>query len=288
MKLRLLFVTFFLIDFAGNCIALNNLIPENEIIQEARDQEIFKALIKKFSERKEMPAGELLVAIGKSLEGTPYVAGTLEKGTDEKLVVNLREMDCTTFVENCLALARTIRSGEHSYDHFLQELQQIRYRNGLRDRYPSRLHYFSEWLYNNAEKNIISLPANQFGEMYPNRVNFMSKHPNSYQCLKARPEFIGEMEKLEKAISAKEYYFVPKEKIAAIDDLLQEGDIIGITTNIDGLDIVHSAILTRVNERIHILHASSSAKKVVVSNESLADYLAKNKIQTGIIVGRPL
>ncbi|HBL76195.1 MAG TPA: DUF1460 domain-containing protein [Prolixibacteraceae bacterium] len=288
MKLQLIIFAFFLLGTAGNCIDQKQVIPDGEIIQEPRDREIFEEMMQKFSGKKGVPMGELIIAIGKSLEGTPYVGGTLEKGDDEKLVVNLREMDCTTFVENCLALARTIKSGEPDYDSFLQELQQIRYRNGLRNLYPSRLHYFSEWLLNNAEKNVISLPAKGFGEIYPNRVDFMSKHPGSYPCLKAKPEFVAEMEKLESIISANEYYFVPKEKIAAIENLLQEGDFAGITTGIEGLDIVHSVLLTRVSGRIHILHASSSAKKVVVSDEPLADYILKSKTQTGIMVGRPL
>ncbi len=262
-------------------------IPEDEIIQDKQDRMRFDELMEKFSGEKDLPVGELMITIGRSLEGTPYVAHTLEKGIDEKLVVNLREMDCTTFVENCLALSRTIKSGEATYDHFLQELQQIRYRNGIRNEYPSRLHYLSEWLENNAGKSIISLPAREFGNIYPNHVNFMSTHPDSYQCLKAKPGFVPELAKLEKAISAKKYFYIPKEKIALIEDQLKEGDIVGITTNIEGLDVVHTGLLTRVNGRIHLLHASSKAKQVVISDVPLSDYMADKKIQTGIMIGRP-
>ncbi len=288
MKLLILLSSFFLLGFVGYCPAQKGLVPVGEIISDLRDREIFNGIINEFSEKKDLPTGELLVGIGKSLEGTPYVAATLEKSDDEKLVVNLREMDCTTFVENCLALALTIKSGNPDYDRFLQELQHIRYRNGVRNQYPSRLHYFSEWLADNAAKNKISLPAKEFGVLYPNRVDFMSKHPEKYPCLKEHPKFVAEMGEWEKAISEKEYYFVPKDKIVEVERFLKEGDIIGITTSIAGLDIVHAALLTRVNGRIHILHASSSEKKVLVSSDPLADYLVKSKIQTGIMVGRSL
>ncbi|MDX9882100.1 MAG: DUF1460 domain-containing protein [Prolixibacteraceae bacterium] len=288
MKLPLIIFSFFLLGTAGNCVAQKPVIPVGEIIQEPRDREIVEDIMQEFSGKEGVPIGELIVAIGKSLEGTPYVGGTLEKGDDEKLVVNLREMDCTTFVENCLALARTVQSGDTAYERFVYELQQIRYRDGIRDQYPSRLHYFSEWLQNNTEKNILVLPAGEFGRIYPNRVDFMSTHPGSYPCLKARPEFIGEMQQIEKMISAKEYFFVPKEEITRAESWLQEGDIAGITTSIDGLDVVHSVLLTRVKGRVHILHASSTAKKVLLSDEPLVDYLAKSKAQTGILVGRPL
>jgi len=239
-----------------------------------------------FASKSDLPIGNLISEIGKSFLNWPYVGHTLEKGSDEKMVINLKEFDCTTFVENCLAIARNIKSKQTGFDGFAFELQTIRYRDGIRNQYPSRLHYFSEWLLNNEAKGIIELPAETLGLPFQNKVGFMSSHPESYQCLKENPGFIPEMKKLEETISAKKYYYIPKEKIKEIEDKLEEGDIIGITTNLVGLDMVHTGILTRVNGRIHLLHASSAAKKVVISEEPLADYLAKSKIQTGIMIGR--
>ena len=53
------------------------------------------------------PIGDVMVAIGKSFIGTLYEAHTLEVAQPETLVVNLRGFDCTTYVENCLVLARS-------------------------------------------------------------------------------------------------------------------------------------------------------------------------------------
>lgn len=288
MRYLLFALTFSLFSFACHTGTTKVSIPDEQIIQDAKDIIIFEGLMKKFLEQKKLPIGELVVAIGKSFEGTPYVGQTLEKGIEEKLVVNLREFDCTTFVENCLAFARTVKSDNPSYDNFLQELQRIRYRNGVRDQYPSRLHYFSDWLFNNSEKKIISLPTRSNTEVFANKVNFMSSHPDSYQQLKENPGFIDQLKKQEEAISARPYHYISKEKIKEAEDELKEGDIAGITTNIAGLDIVHTVFLTKVNGRIHLLHASSSAKKVVISDEPLEDYLATKKIQTGIMIGRPI
>ena len=36
--------------------------------------------------------------------GVPYVAYTLEKFSSERLIVNTRELDCTTLIENVTAL----------------------------------------------------------------------------------------------------------------------------------------------------------------------------------------
>ncbi|WP_240509568.1 N-acetylmuramoyl-L-alanine amidase-like domain-containing protein [Geofilum rhodophaeum] len=49
--------------------------------------------------------GTGLIALGETFIGTPYVGATLESEGEEQVVVNLEEMDCTTFVEYVLALA---------------------------------------------------------------------------------------------------------------------------------------------------------------------------------------
>jgi hypothetical protein len=67
-----------------------------------------------------------------------------------------------------------------------------------------------------------------------------------------------------------------------------EGDIIGLTTNIPGLDILHVGILVRKSKQIHLIHASSRAKKVIVSEETLESYLESRKNITGIMIARPL
>jgi hypothetical protein len=83
-------------------------------------------------------------------------------------------------------------------------------------------------------------------------------------------------------------YYIPEEKLAEVENSLQDGDIAGITTTINGMDISHVVILQRVAGRIHILHASSAAKKVILSEETLDEYLKSSKSATGIMVARPL
>jgi hypothetical protein len=83
-------------------------------------------------------------------------------------------------------------------------------------------------------------------------------------------------------------YYIPKTKLVEFEDKLLDGDIAGITTDIEGLDISHTVLLIRKNNRIHLLHASSNAGKVVISEETLEDYLNNNRHSTGIMVARPL
>ena len=47
--------------------------------------------------------------------GRPYVGGTLDRGQSERLIVNLHELDCTTFVEQVIALVMSAERKETSF-----------------------------------------------------------------------------------------------------------------------------------------------------------------------------
>ncbi len=228
---------------------------------------------------------EALALIARSFVGTPYIGKTLEIGDTELLIINLRELDCTTFVENCLALTNTCSSENRSFVDFQKILEKIRYRNGILDGYTSRLHYFTDWISDNSNKGFIVDVTQKLGGIRFNvHANFMSTHPEYYKQLKNDSTLIPVIAEQEKKISEKEFFFIPKENISEMESKLEEGMIVGITTNMTGLEISHTGILVKENGRIHLLHASSDYKKVMISEKPLSEYLADNKKQTGIMI----
>jgi len=236
------------------------------------------------------PINEVVIAIAKSFLGLEYEAQTLEKGDREKLVVHLTGLDCYTFLETSLVFARCIKEGDTSFANFQRELENIRYRDGELKDYPSRLHYFSDWIYEMDRRGIAKNITKEIGgEPYEKIVNFMSTHPDSYKRLRENPQFIDEIESTEKEISARKYYYIPQDRIESVEAEINSGDILGITTNIDGLDISHTGIAIRLDDRrIHLLHAPTVGKKVQISEEPLAEYIIGKKFQTGIMVVRPI
>ena len=217
---------------------------------------------------------------------TPYVGGTLEGDSIEQLRVNLRELDCVTFVESTLALHLMLQSDQRTFANFCRILQYIRYRNGIIDGYLSRLHYFSEWLDNNRQKEIINLPAIPGCQDFIPPVSFMSTHCNNYPALKNNPDLCKQIADVEKNIQKLKLCYIPKEQVKNYEKYLQTGDIISITTHIQGLDASHTGLALVQNGRVYLLHASSEAKKVLISDETLHDYLANRKNNSGIMVGR--
>lgn len=232
--------------------------------------------------------GKTMVDVGKTFIGTPYVAKTLEIGETETLVVNLQGLDCTTYVENVLAFSRMLEKGQSSFDDFIETLENIRYKDGELEGYASRLHYFSEWIANNEKKGLLKdITAEIGGTEITKDIHFMSTHRELYPFLSDDGNF--------KKIKASENYLndqaicvLPQNLIAANENLIRTGDIIALTTSIDGLDITHTGMATREKDgRIHLLHASTGAMEVEVSELPLADYLKNIKSNTGIMVARP-
>lgn len=126
--------------------------------------------------------------------GVPYVAGTLDEGKEENLVVHLDKVDCTTFVETVLALALADKDKERNFGSFKKALQHIRYRGGVLNGYPSRLHYFSEWIKDNERKGIVKERTDEFSTLQQElHLNFMSTHPDSYRQLKDNPSLVAEI-----------------------------------------------------------------------------------------------
>lgn len=259
-----------------------------ECIYQAEDKRIAEDKLKAFSGKFNLSMPELLIEIGSSFQGTPYVAATLENGPEEKLVINLRELDCTTFVENCLALARTVKNKKTDFESFATELERLRYRNGQRKGYPSRLHYFSEWIHNNADKKIISEEPDLQGVKLEKTINFMSTHPQDYPVLKDHPELIPEIALQEKKLSTVPFYYFPKENPANLLKALHSGDIIGLTSSLDGVDINHVGIIVWKNNQFHLLHAPLSGKKVMISEGPIMDFLAPKSKNSGIVIARPV
>jgi hypothetical protein len=234
------------------------------------------------------PIADAMIAVGTSFIGTPYVAYALEEPGQEHLVINLRGLDCVSFVENTLTLSRCIKLHRMTFEEFKKQLQCIRYRSGIIDKYPSRLHYFSDWIGDNVTKGIAQDMGKELdGISFTKETNFMSTHRSSYRQL-TDEEFLREIKNQEVALGSTNRFYVPKEELAAVQDRIHNGDIIGITTSVDGLDIVHTGLAIWTGGELKFLHAPLSKGKVQITEQSLVEYLRQYRNHTGIMVARPL
>ena len=220
----------------------------------------------------------------------PYVAHTLEADGPEELIINCDEMDCTTFVEYVLAetLTPKLADGDISESDFADNLQKIRYRNGNIDGYTSRLHYIADWINNGVRNGILEdVTGNMSPDTEKLSISYMSSHPQQYKQLANSPENVAKMKEIEKSLSGQNVHYLPKAKLPVAGlPWIKDGDIIAITTNTPGLDVAHMGIAFYADDKLTLVHASSTDKKVVVSKVALSQMLKDNNKWTGIRVLR--
>ena len=233
--------------------------------------------------------GADIVEVAQAYLGTPYVAGTLEVEVEERLTINEEGVDCTTFVELSVARWLALQSDSLTFE---QQVQGLRYRGGAVDGYLSRLHYFTDWVAENARRGV----WREVGPEDKDRVwrtdtltlSFMSEHPQSYPYLKAHAWAVDSMRVIEQRYAhypihyiGKEHLNLPPEELPIVD-----GDILALVTTIEGLDVTHLGFAVWRGKTLHLMHASMTQGRVVIDEQSLHEYLKNRKNCPGIRVVR--
>ena len=222
----------------------------------------------------------------KKMLGVPYVAGTLDGNEEEQLVVRIDALDCTTFVETVLAFCIADKRGERDFEGFKKALTDVRYRDGILNGYTSRLHYFSDWIRNNEQMGFVKECTSETACSQPKELwlDFMTTHVDSYLPMKKNPELVKEMAAHEKNWQGTVVSYIPKENLNLSSDELKikDGDVLAMVTNIKGLDIVHVGFAFWKEGKLHLLHASSSAKKVIEDPQTQYESSGKTKAHIGL------
>lgn len=240
---------------------------------------------------KPQSAGELMVYFARQLRNLPYVAKTLELNRRERLVVNLRQLDCTTYVENVMALTMCAKANTLRFEDFYRTLQSIRYHGGNVD-YVSRKHYFTDWIKANSEAGHvkeISSPTPPFSATQKLQLDYMSTHVDFYPMLKGHSDRVSRIKTVEKRLSDKSCRYIPKTEIKntkLLRAVIHDGDIIAIVTNKKGLDTSHLGIAVWHADGLHMLNASQIRKKVVEEPMTLRQYMDRHPTQLGIRIVR--
>ncbi len=240
------------------------------------------------------PEENLVLYFARQFLGTPYVAQTLEVNKEESLVVNLRQLDCTTLVETALALALTARDGQSSYADYCAHLVRLRYQAGVLDGYASRNHYFHQWIRSNEQLGLVtevSMQEAPFTAIQTLHINYMSSHPNLYPALRDNPSLVPLIARREAECEGETVRYIPQSQLGGAKDgslgVVKDGDIVAIVTKKEGLDTSHLGIAVWGDDgRLHLLNASQIHKKVVVEPMTLQTYMSKHPSQLGVRIIR--
>ena len=185
--------------------------------------------------------------------GTAYQDGPLGEGPtgtyDTDPLVDLKRVDCVTYVEQSVALA----SGA-SYPEALDSLRAIRYKDGKAD-FESRNHFMiSDWIRNNPYCIDVT---RQLGVETRSVVRTISKK-DFFELVKAPG--LGQDTPDEEVT----LHYVPSETTGDALDALPGPSLIVFVGKVDWLFALHCGVLLRDdNDEPLLYHASSKAGKVV-------------------------
>lgn len=221
--------------------------------------------------------------------GLPYGAHTLE-GETEEVTINLDSIDCTTFVDNALALAATSGERRQGWQDFVFNLRNMRYRGGEVNGYASRLHYNCDWATDNIHRgNLADITPNSEKCKYMVRtIDFMTAHRDRYTGLADSVQF----DKIRAVEEGYRNHRFPYIKTADLNHkpfvaMLREGDILAFVSNLKDLDVTHLGIVVKGEDgKPHVMHASSTNGKVEISNVPLYEFVKRNLYWIGVRVYR--
>lgn len=259
------------------------------IITTSADSIVFDEIMRRFLDPlgSTVPLNHRIIEAGRAFLGTPYVASTLEAEGDEKLIVNLKGVDCTTFVEYVTAMAISSQEGDIRFIDFARVLAELRYRNGIIDGYPSRLHYFTDWLKVNERRGYLTIISDEIGNADMEKgVNFMTTNPQYYRQLQENPSYIETMAGIESSMYGYGMRYITKDIIEDKASQIHDGDIIAFVTTIKGLDVSHTGLALHQNGSLHFMHASLGSKQVEITSMPLSVYLQGLNNISGILVAR--
>lgn len=276
---------------SGDPDALASAVVREDLVFTPEDVEIFHEIMEwARSERLDTLAfGDMLVTLGRRFVDDPYTPQTLETPGPERVVINLREFDCVTYLESVLALGRVIRERRTDFEAFAGEIERIRYRDGRLDGYVSRLHYFSEWISDNERLGLLrDITTELGGRVIDEPIDFMSTHAEAYPRLADSPERVEEIREIERKLSSRSRSYIPQRQIGEVAERIRNGDIIAATSSVRGLDVAHTGFALWQDGRLHLMHAPLVGKSLEISDQPLAIRIMRIDGQDGIMAARPL
>jgi hypothetical protein len=209
--------------------------------------------------------------------------------------VNFEGLDCWTFYEISLAMARLVKNPPSmwSREALLHYIELERYRGGRCDgTYVSRMHHLEEVFADNQRRGLgTNITPSLGGVPLRRRVKYMQTQTavRSSRYLRNDPSMVPEMAKIENQISTLPVTYIPDAKVASIESKLQDGDVLAIVTNWHSTYTSHVGLAKKEGATCRFMHATSARSKgrQCIVDARISQYLREKSKSIGLIVFRP-
>jgi hypothetical protein len=269
--------------FFSLLIALGaSLTSFSQVVTTADDISKAELIMGKMVENQSRSSSDLMAIGGLLMLDTPYVAGTLDNGDKEQLTIYTTKTDCILMVETVFNMVQSVRQAGAGADfkRFSENVRMSRYRDGIVEHYSDRIHYTTEWIRQKEARGLVKdLTMDIGGITYYHPISYMSRHISQYPQLASAatdPEAalnLSVIKAVENVLNYESLCYIPKADIYSIEPMIKSGDIICIISDTPGLDIAHVGMaFWRSDGKLGFLHASMKEGKVVIDEETLAQY----------------
>ena len=218
-----------------------------------------------------------LTRVGIQFIGKPYRANALSSSNPEDLVADLTSFDCVTLIENSLALTHS--KGDES--GYRTALVHFRYA-GDSVQYEKRYHYFSDAM---RQLGYPLLGTRDMLQKLPKSFSFLSNYLASKQPGQIN---LALLRSRESELAKRDFYFTPNALVDRLLPLLESGDLVGLVSKNPAIDFLHTGMVYRTDGKVYLLHASQEFKRVMVSKQTLRDYLKTHRQFIGVSAFRPI
>ena len=201
----------------------------------------------------------------------------MSSSNPEELVADLTSFDCVTFIENSLALIHA--AGDES--GYRTALVHFRYA-GDSVQYEKRYHYFSDAM---RQLGYPLLGTQDMLQKLPKSFSFLSNYLASKQHGQIN---LALLRSRESELAKRDFYFTPNALVDRLLPLLESGDLVGLVSKNPAIDFLHTGMVYRKDGKVYLLHASQEFKRVMVSNQTLGDYLKTHRQFIGVSAFRPI
>ncbi len=227
--------------------------------------------------------GEFTIRVALAKLGTPY--RHLKENILDKPHVSLYSFDCVSYIEATIAVARCAWLGRPTQPCFVREVIASRYRNGSIGDYSSRLHYFVDWIGDNARRGRLRNLTYELGGTPVRRPFF---HITQRQLSDSEPSVRKTLAAVESHLGAQYHVVIDRQQVQKVVRALEDGDLVAVVGDKPGRLVSHAGFIALSPAGMpRFAHASSHHRRVLVTRRDIADYILRRRERQGFTVARP-
>lgn len=221
--------------------------------------------------------GARIANAAESLIGRP-ADDSIRRDSTASLAINIDSFTPLSFVNSCLALARTAENARNGWRGFSEKLTDFSCRRGENNGFASLFYHTSDWIGDNVYRgNLTELTENGDARSMTASLDYLTVNRDEFAALKD-DDVYDRVKMHEMGFRSHKIPYLPKQAAGekAFNESVDNGDIIVLVSTKERSDYYDIGIVKMESDGPHLIHFSQRAGKVVKEPETLKRYFNSN------------